>query len=171
MLSDKKQKTFRDDLKLSQPHVLLATFFGSGFVNTAPGTSGSFAGLILAVLLFTYLGSSSLLIGLIIISALALWSISRFQEETQTHDSPSIVIDEVAGLFLTFFAIDAFGHLDIMAGIAGFILFRVFDIFKPWPVSAFDSNMSGAQGVLLDDLFAGFYAALSVMGLAYLGYL
>ena len=81
---------------------------------------------------------------------------------TGEHDSGIIVIDEAAGLWLTLLA----ATMEPLSILGAFILFRFFDILKPWPVSYFD-RMPGAKGVMLDDLAAGLYAAIVLKGIHY----
>ncbi len=121
---------------------LLASWFGAGFLPTAPGTWGSAAALPLAALLFW--AGGSLLLGL---AALAV-------RDDADQDPAWIVIDEVVGQWLTLLLIPP-GWLGYGLG---FALFRLFDIKKPWPVDEIDRRVKGGLGIMLDDVLAGLYA-------------
>lgn len=152
-------------LDLKQPYVWLATWFGCGFVNKAPGTCGSLGALPFGILIAFYAGSPGLLMASLLALVVGLWAARKFDTVTGGHDSRMIVIDEAAGLWITMIP----AGLDPLLLFFSFLLFRFFDIVKPWPVSFFDKKVKGAAGVMGDDLVAGLYAALCVMGLVYAG--
>lgn len=148
---------------------LLAVAFPFGLMPKAPGTWGSLPGIAVAYGLAQ--GSASLnpslpalpiVLGLLLLTALAWWSIDRTEKLWNTHDDGSIVIDEVLGqaIALAFFPFDAL-HL-----IVGFVLFRIFDIFKPGPIGWADEKLPGAWGTLLDDVIAGIFAGLCLWGVS-----
>lgn len=148
---------------------LLAVAFPLGLMPKAPGTWGSLPGILVAYGLAK--GSSALLparpeivcvVGLLLLTALAWWSIDRTEKLWSTHDDGSIVIDEVLGqaIALVFFPFDTF-HI-----ILGFVLFRIFDIFKPGPIGWADEKLPGAWGTLLDDVIAGIFAGLCLWGVS-----
>ncbi len=120
-----------------------------------PGTCGS-----LLALLFVYIvGTSHLTLALQICFAAAFtllswFLISLYEAQTHKHDDSQVVIDEFAGIFITFIGVAPAG-LNLLAG---FILFRVLDIFKPFPIGWIDKNLPGAAGTLLDDVVAGVVA-------------
>ncbi|MCW9044778.1 MAG: phosphatidylglycerophosphatase A, partial [Alphaproteobacteria bacterium] len=87
---------------------------------------------------------------------------NKYMEQASTkHDPGEIVIDEVAGQWLSLFPVSYFlGQADIIGVIAAFILFRIFDILKPWPIRLLDSKVGGGFGVMVDDIGAGIVAAI-----------
>ncbi len=146
---------------------LIATFFGAGQLNPAPGTWGSVVTLPLVWLLIQVGGGNTLYtvgflaLGTAIAAGIGWWSTARYLEQTGKHDPSEVVIDEVAGQLMTFLVAAPFMHLNSLdVFVAGFFLFRFFDITKIWPANWADSQLEGATGVMLDDLFAGVYAGL-----------
>jgi phosphatidylglycerophosphatase A len=133
---------------------VLATFFGAGFVPIAPGTAGAAAAIPLALLL-DQLGVLSYWLGIVAVSAIGIWAADVYDEAWQTHDAQTIVVDEAAGLLLTV----AFVPRTMINLVIGFGLFRLFDVWKPWPVSWADRKVGGGLGAMLDDLLAALYAA------------
>ncbi|MAZ00150.1 MAG: phosphatidylglycerophosphatase A [Micavibrio sp.] len=145
------------DLDFKNPAAVLATWFGTGLLVPAPGTWGTLAALPFGIGLM-YLGFAPLLIGILVVTELGRWSIKRVQAQTKSHDAGYIVIDEVAGMWITMLFCDL-NAIDI--GI-GFILFRLIDIIKPWPIGALDKKIQTPFGVMLDDILAGLAAGLLV---------
>jgi phosphatidylglycerophosphatase A len=146
--------------------LLLATGGGLGYSPVAPGTVGSFLGVFLIVLFskFNFMGGQRLLFYLIVvggISAVGIWAASRAERLFGKKDPPQVVIDEVVGQLLTFGLL--FRHPRSGLLILGFVLFRFFDIFKPFPIRKLEQVPHGL-GILLDDLAAGFYASLIIFG-------
>jgi phosphatidylglycerophosphatase A len=135
---------------------LLCTWFGLGKLPKGPGTWGSLGALPFAWGLQQAGGPATVLAATVAISLLALLAIAEYLKHRPGEDPGEIVIDEVAGQWLTL----AFVPLDWRLYIIGFVAFRIFDIFKPWPVSWADQRIGGARGVLLDDLLAGIYGLL-----------
>ena len=152
------------------PASLLAVAFPLGMLPKAPGTWGSLAGIPLAFGIVAAAEAFEPYRRLVILSLLILfglfsyWVIARTEKEWQTHDDGRIVIDEVLGqaMVTSFFPFDPF-HL-----IAGFLLFRLFDIWKPWLVGMADRNLPGAMGTLLDDVVAGIFALFILLPLSVL---
>ncbi len=140
-------------------YVWLASWFGCGFLNPAPGTWGSLGALPFGIILYILGGWSILLVAIIIVTIIGLWSADRFDKALDGHDSKMIVIDEVAGQWIALIPAALNPYLIIIS----FIAFRFFDIIKPWPVSFFDKKVEGAVGVMGDDIVAGLMAALLVM--------
>ncbi|HEB79995.1 MAG TPA: phosphatidylglycerophosphatase A [Rhodospirillales bacterium] len=139
----------------------MATWFGAGYLPKAPGTWGSLAALPFAWGIFITFGW----LGLAVASAAAfmagLWSAGVYLRESGTHDPGPVVIDEVAGQWLTLLVVPA----DLLLYAAGFVFFRMADILKPWPASWADRKVSGPLGVMLDDVLAAAYAAATLYGL------
>ena len=146
-------------LNLKSPHIALATWFGAGFLTPAPGTWGSLAALPFGLLILKFGGTQTLLIAILVITALGLWATRKFQTETKTHDSKMIVIDEVAGQWIPLL----FCGLNPLSVLASFALFRLFDITKPPPISWLDQNLNDEWGVMLDDIIAGIFAAICLL--------
>lgn len=137
---------------------LLCSWFGAGWMRPAPGTWGSFAALPLAWLLW-WLGGHPLLAGAMAVVFFAGWWASERIVKADGLEDPSwVVIDEVVGQWMTLL----FTPPSLLDYAVGFTLFRLFDIWKPWPVSWADSRVKGGLGIMLDDVLAG------LMGLAVL---
>lgn len=142
-----------------------AVGFGLGLARRGPGTVGSLGGLFCGWLI--YIISKKIAEGyqpslyamtaflLICLSAFAYWSITRAESSWGTHDEGKIVIDEFAGQAIAV----AFFEPSALCYIAGFIFFRVLDIWKPGPIGWADEKLPGAAGTLCDDLIAGIGAA------------
>lgn len=136
------------------PALILSTWFWSGLSPKAPGTAGSLAALPVGFLLY-YLGGQLLLLeATIIVFCLGLWSTHIYITKTSRSDPGEVVIDEVAGQWIPLLVA---GSSPLYYALA-FILFRLFDIFKPWPISWLDKNIKGAFGVMIDDILAGLFA-------------
>lgn len=141
----------------TNPIHFLAFGFGSGLSPKAPGTMGT----LVAIPLF-YLMSELTLISytilLIFITIISFYIAGKSAELLGIHDHGGIVIDEICGYLVTMIM----APVTWQAVILGFILFRFFDIFKPWPIKFFDQHISGGIGIVVDDLMAGIYALLSL---------
>ena len=137
---------------LKQPSHLFATWFGVGLIKPAPGTWGSLA----ALLIWYFADFLHPFIYIILpIFILFSWLIcSMASKDSESKDHSSIVIDEVAGMLL---ALSFIPH-EVIPYLSAFILFRLFDIWKPWLISWADQNVKGGLGILLDDLIAGLFA-------------
>jgi len=133
-----------------------ATGAGSGYAPIAPGTVGSAVGLALYVLCVRLGGQSGLLVGLLLALAVGTWAADRASRIFGTHDDGRITVDEVAGMLLALLWLPVLPW--VMA--SGFVLFRLFDIVKPWPARRAE-GLPGGVGVMADDLVAGLYANLS----------
>lgn len=150
---------------LKRPSALLATWFGSGLLPKAPGTWGSLAALPFAWAIQSQGGQIALLVAAVLVFVIGIWASDRMAQELGIKDPGSIVIDEVAGQWLAL----AFVPLSIWSYVAGFILFRLADITKPWPASLADRRVAGGLGIMLDDVIAGAYAGLALLiGAAFL---
>ena len=151
------------------PHVILATWFGCGFLKPAPGTWGSIGALPVGIIIFSALGFWNFILAIILVTLIGYWASARFDASSGTHDNKMIVIDEVAGQWSALLPVFYFTGISALPVLAAFALFRLFDILKPWPVSVLDKKVSGALGVMGDDILAGFYAAGCMIGLIYAG--
>lgn len=135
----------------------LASGFYAGYSPIAPGTAGSLVG-VLAYLLLQNLSNAVFTAIVILISALGIYIAGKAENIYQKKDCPRIVIDEIAGMLLTFISLPK----GINFLLAGFISFRIFDIFKPFPIRLIDRRLKGGWGIVLDDILAGVYANLLV---------
>ncbi|MES0861069.1 phosphatidylglycerophosphatase A [Ruegeria sp. SCPT10] len=151
---------------------LIGTVCGVGYLRPAPGTWGSLAALPLVWVLHV-LGSFPLLVlATLVVFIAGLWATKVMTAGQEDHDPSEIVVDEVAGQFIALWAISypswvrGIEITELWPGwVAGFLLFRLFDITKPGPVGWADRK-GDAMGVMLDDVIAGVFAAVGVMVLA-----
>ena len=143
---------------LTDPGILIATWFGSGYLSPAPGTWGTLTALPFAWAIIQVVPAIWLIPAAIILFAVGTWAANRFDVLTAGHDASEIVVDEVVGVWLTLGIIALYAPLNWTAWIAAFFLFRAFDIVKPFPVNLIDRHMGGGFGVMLDDVLAGIYA-------------
>ncbi len=140
---------------LRNPVHLLALGFGSGLAPVAPGTVGTVVG----VLLYLPLASLDTLPYVLVVVAATIagiWLCEFTARDLGTHDHPSIVWDEIAGFLVTMVGAPSGWQWMIL----GFLLFRLFDIWKPWPIRPIDRRVKGGLGIMLDDILAGIFAAL-----------
>ena len=150
---------------------LFVTMFGLGKIKFIPGTFGSLATTIILFYCFHILNISSniILIGLIIIFAYSFYAVSTHIKNNVNKDPGEIIIDELLGQSIPIYLYEishgttkenneALIYYSIF-----FILFRYFDIMKPFPVSFFDKNFKNSFGVIMDDIFAGLYVVLSMV--------
>ena len=135
------------------------TFFYSGLSKFAPGTCGTAAALVPAFLVLRYLSVETLFLLSMLIFCVSVKIIDDYERSTHTHDSSHIVIDEVAGLFLTASLI-AWVSNSLFSLMLAFVLFRFFDITKPSIIGKVDKKVSGGLGVMGDDMLAGLFAGL-----------
>ncbi len=145
--------------RLADPAVLVATVGGIGLIPIAPGTWGSLAALPVGWLVMNGLGVAGLLAAIAVIFALGVWASGRHEAHAGEHDPDSCVIDEVAGQLIVVAALPP----DPWFLVGGFVMFRLFDIIKPWPASLVDRRVPGGLGIMLDDVVAGLQAAAVMM--------
>lgn len=148
---------------LTHPVHFLAFGLGSGLSPKAPGTFGT----LVAIPLYLLLTPLSLLEYSIFLAIFTLFSIyiaGKSANLLGIHDHGGIVIDEICGYLLTMLLMPP----DWLWIVLGFLLFRLFDIVKPWPISILDRRVSGGFGIVVDDLMAGIYALLSLELIAWL---
>ena len=139
--------------------MLLSTWFGIGFLKPAPGTMGSLAALPFAWVLVDFGGYQALIFAAILITAIGVWTSNIYCQELLEEDPPQVVIDEVAGQLLTLLVVPP----TLIHYLFGFILFRIADIVKPWPVNWVDQNIKGGLGIMLDDILAAIYAGAGLL--------
>lgn len=140
---------------LTNPVHCLAFGLGSGLAPKAPGTFGT----VMAVpfyLLMAHLGWP--IYALIVVAAffVGVYLCGKTADDLGVHDHPGIVWDEFVGFWITMFMAPA-GWLWL---VLGFALFRLFDIWKPWPIKHFDRTMTSGMGIMIDDVLAGIYALI-----------
>jgi phosphatidylglycerophosphatase A len=138
--------------------LLLSTWFGCGYFPVGPGTIGSLAAVLIAAVAHQYLGAGRItfLLATLVLLAPGIWSATQTARLLNREDPGLVVIDEVLGIWVTLLGATA---LNWKSFTAAFILFRVFDIWKPWPVRQFE-NLPDGTGIVADDLAAGVYAAI-----------
>jgi len=150
-----------ENFQLSNPIHFLALGFGSGLLPKAPGTYGTLA----AIPLYLLLAPTTMTIYLaivIVMSIAGIYICGKAAKDSGVHDHGAIVWDEIVGFLITMFMVP----LSWKSVVVGFILFRLFDIFKPWPISFVDKNLHGGLGIMVDDILDGF-AALACMHLIF----
>ncbi|NMP14812.1 phosphatidylglycerophosphatase A [Thalassotalea sp. Y01] len=135
---------------LSNPVHFLALGFGTGLAPKAPGTFGTLAALPFIFILAQF-ALPVYIAAAIIMSLVGIWICGKASADAQVHDHGAIVWDEVAGYTITMIAIP----LNWQTLLVGFIIFRIFDILKPWPISIADKKVHGGLGIMLDDIIAG----------------
>ncbi len=151
------------------PSSLIATWFGSGLLPGAPGTWGSLAALPVGLLIFWLAGPWGLLAATVAVFVLGLWAADIYEKIMAVKDPGVIVIDEVAGQWLVLFVAALWSNgLTWREVLLAFVLFRVFDTLKPWPISWADRHLKGAFGIMADDIVAAVYAAVLAVGLLWL---
>jgi phosphatidylglycerophosphatase A len=156
-------------LSLKNPWHLLATGFGSGLSPIVPGTMGTLASIPLYLLL-VQLPLSAYIVMLIVTFFIGIKICQVTSDDMGVHDHGSIVWDEFVGMWLTMLIVPL---LKLPADewkwlITGFVLFRFFDMVKPWPIGWLDARIHGGLGIMIDDIVAGIMAGISLymVGLA-----
>ena len=139
----------------------LATLGPIGRYLPAPGTAGALLALITGFFLAKN-GFIILFVALLLITILGVFAANAYSQLTNTDDAREVIIDEVAGQWLVLLCIPPNIDLALLWYGAGFILFRIFDILKPWPVSAAES-LPGGIGVMADDVVAGTLAGIALL--------
>ncbi|MBV1787439.1 phosphatidylglycerophosphatase A [Marinobacterium sp. D7] len=137
------------------PVHFLAFGLGSGAAPWAPGTFGTLAAVPLWYLL-AQLPLATYLALVLAAFALGCWLCQRTSDDIGVHDHGGIVWDEFVGYWVTMIA----APVTPLWALTGFVLFRVFDILKPWPIRWADRYVKGGLGIMLDDLIAGVFAAI-----------
>lgn len=141
----------------------IATGFGLGYLPKAPGTWGTLLALPIHYMIVR-LPLQGYITAIAIIIVVAILTAGSAEKILDRPDPKIVVIDEVAGMLITMIALPAHPAAWFMA----FVLFRIFDIAKPFPVNFFDQRFHGGLGIVLDDLMAGIYALASVQFLWFL---
>jgi phosphatidylglycerophosphatase A len=136
------------------PEVVIVCGFASGFIPKAPGTAGSLAAVGLWWLALAPLGLAAQIIVIVLTTLAGTWLVGRVQRRLGVTDPGAIVIDEFAGQWIALLLVP----LEPLPVVAAFLLFRLFDIWKPWPVGLLERSFGGGFGVMVDDLAAGLMA-------------
>ncbi len=140
---------------MSDPILFLAFGFGSGLTKKMPGTSGTIAAIPVYLLLIqANIWLYCLLT--VFVTIIGVWICGRAAKKLGEHDFGGIVWDEIAGFLITMSLVS----FSWVAVLKGFILFRIFDILKPWPIKWIDQKVDGGLGIMLDDVLAGAIAAV-----------
>jgi len=152
-------------------NILFVTMFGLGKVKKIPGTLGSLVTIIILYIFFHILNLSSniILIFLVIIFIYSFSAIATYIKDIEDKDPKEVIIDEFVGQSIPIYLYEISHGIEkssdeaiIFYGVC-FVLFRFFDIAKPFPVSFFDSNFKNSFGIIMDDVCAGFYVVLSLI--------
>src|ERR1700742_3034139 len=159
-------------MRFPRASTVVASVFGIGYFDVAPGTIMSAIAVPLAILIGIFGGGGMGILGASIIAlVIGILACADHVRETGRQDPSECVIDELAGQWLacafcmlTFNGLAPLDHLSLPAFILAFALFRLFDIWKPWPVSWADQNIKGGLGVMTDDMIAGLMAGGLVAG-------
>ena len=139
----------------TDPVHFLAFGFGTGLAPFAPGTFGSIPGLILFWLTLDF--GLYVQLGIAVTIALAgIWICGESARRIGVHDHGGIVWDEIVGMYITLLV----APVTVTGFVLAFVLFRIMDIVKPWPIRDLDHSIHGGLGIMLDDLAAALYAAL-----------
>jgi len=145
---------------------LFITFGGSGLAPKAPGTVGSFFALIVGLIILEFFPMQTLFMFTLAVTIIGIFEINKYEKLTNSHDDKSIVIDEVAGMWLALmFAISTaetltYDYAYEIAVVGSFAGFRLFDIWKPSTIGTIDRKVKGGLGVMGDDILAGIAGGL-----------
>ena len=131
----------------------LAFGFGTGLAKKAPGTWGTIAGLVVMPLLYL-LPLTWALVFIAAASIFGFWLCGRVTDDLGVHDHGGIVWDEMVGIWMTLILLPNSWQWWLL----GFVLFRILDILKPWPISVLDKHVGGGLGIMIDDMLAGLIA-------------
>lgn len=137
----------------------LAVWFGCGHVPVAPGLAGTLGAIPLYLMLRGF-GVGVIAVAAALLTVIGIWAAERVARRLGGKDPQIIVIDEVAGVFVTWIAAPA----TLRGLLAGVVLFRIFDQTKPWPSRLAERRLPGGWGIVLDDVFAGFWG-MATLGL------
>ncbi len=148
---------------------IIATWFGSGLLPKAPGTWGSLAAIPFVYLISIYSCPYALIAGIAAMFFIGIWVSDNIEDSAQVKDPGFIVVDEVVGQWIALLPLpflytlvnpNSFWLFSIPVAAVAFLTFRIFDIWKPWPIKFADQNVTGGYGIMLDDVIAGMYALI-----------
>lgn len=147
-------------IQLKNPIHFLAFGFGSGLIQPAPGTWGSLAGLLVAIFCWNLTACQPFFIVLTVIGFIAgCFICEKTSRDLGVHDDGRIVWDEIVAIFLIFSFLPEYHWLYY---VLTFIIFRFFDIVKPYPIRYFDERLQGGFGIMFDDILAAIYSVLTL---------
>lgn len=146
-------------ISLTNPVHLLALGLGSGLFRPAPGTWGSALGTLLGVMLLALFGTKTFLILTALCFVLGCYLCQKTADDMGVHDHGAIVWDEFVGVFIVLAAIPT---LSLPWILTAFVLFRFFDILKPFPIRYFDNKLESGFGIMVDDVLAAIYAIIVI---------
>ncbi|WP_273384465.1 phosphatidylglycerophosphatase A [Actinobacillus porcinus] len=149
-------------IRLKNPIHFLAVGLGSGLIRPAPGTWGSLAGLIIGVLLLPIMGNISFVILTALSFALGCYLCQKTADDMGVHDHGSIVWDEFVGVWICLLFVP---EINWYWSFIAFVVFRFFDILKPYPIKIFDEKLENGFGIMIDDVLAAIYGAIVIVGL------
>ena len=135
--------------------------FGSGLAPKAPGTFGS-AFALLFIPIWLAIGLSATILAITLMSIIGIYICGHSAKVMNVHDDGRIVWDEFAGQSITFLPLLYLNEMSWTWAFIGFALFRLFDVWKPWPIRVIDRQVDGGFGIMLDDIIAGLWAALCI---------
>ncbi len=145
---------------MTQLIMMLATGFYSGYIPKAPGTCGSLVGLLLYFLFLNHFSLSNYLFILAGMLFIGFWVAGSAEKILNQKDPQPVVIDEIVGILITLTAAPP----QIPVWLLGFMIFRFFDILKPFPIRWVDQRIHGGIGIMLDDVIAGIFSWLVLQG-------
>jgi phosphatidylglycerophosphatase A len=160
-----------DPALMRDPVHLVAFGFGSGLMPWAPGTWGTLIAIPITLFVMQF-GFAVHLAFAILAAIFGIYVCGESARRLGVHDHPGIVWDEITGFAVTMLTVPglpaAGASEQVSWVVAGFCLFRLFDIWKPWPIREADHSLSGGLGIMLDDVIAGVFAAAILLGIRYL---
>ena len=143
---------------------IFVTLFYTGYIKFAPGTIGSLISINIIFVLHYFLNQKFFYIIFILFLLFSLYFIEKYIKNIKENDPSEIIIDEFLGVYIIFFVIDYVTNMsNFMFIFIGFILFRFFDILKPFPIKLIDKKIKNSFGIILDDLLAGIYTATCLL--------
>jgi len=150
------------DDKYGASHIAIATWFGAGRIRPASGTWGTIGGILPGYFIYKIGGMPALALAALLLLWIGTKAADYYGRKSGEPDDQAIVVDEVVGLWIAALPAADVPGLWFIA----FVLFRVFDIFKPWPASFFEKRKGGRFDVMMDDVVAGIYAMIGVAATA-----
>lgn len=150
------RRSLPQSVSLGNPAVLLGTWFGIGLLPLAPGTFGALAAIPVGWLVIACFGRPALLLLALTVFALGVWCADVCARRIGVADPSAVVIDEVAAQWLVLLVVPQ----DFLYYVAAFLVFRIFDIWKPFPISWAEQSFRGGFGVMIDDVLAAGYASV-----------
>lgn len=139
--------------------LIFLSFFGAGLSKYAPGTMGTLAALPFGFAILHFFGATTLFLSAMLLTIISIKEINKFEEEGGEHDDARIVVDEVAGTFVALSMTASMPNPWLQAVLV-FIFFRILDIKKPSFIGLAERKLKGGNGVMWDDILAGFFAGV-----------